>query len=933
VESAFPHFELFTLNFALLRPDLLYSVAPMSLSSGTKLGPYEIVAPLGAGGMGEVYRARDTRLDRDVAIKVLPAHLSANAELKQRFEREARAISSLNHPHICTLHDVGHQDGTDFLVMEHLEGETLSKRLERGPLPLEELLARAMEIADALDKAHRKGLVHRDLKPGNIMLTPHSGAKILDFGLAKATRGPTGSSSLTAAPTMSSPAAGSSPPRGSDPLTAEGRVVGTFQYMSPEQLEGKEADARSDLFALGAVLYEMATAKRAFAGKTQYSVASAILEKDPEPIRASQPQAPPALERIISRCLAKDPEDRWQTARDVVVELKWIAAGGAEAAPAAATAARPARQRLWMAAAGVLLAAALAFGWAYYRSATQEVRAVRAFIPPPEKMEFHLAAFHPGPVAVSPDGQRLAFAARGADGKVLLWVRALDALTAQPLAGTEGAGFPFWSPDGRSLGFFDNQKLKKIEIAGGPAVTLCDAPNAKGGAWSPEGVIVFPPMSTSPLHIVSAAGGESKPLTELNKERAETSHRLPQFLPDGKRFLYYARTSAAGADQHSGIRVGSIDGGVDVLVLRTGTNAWYASGHLLFLRESTLMAQRFDAKRLQLQGEAFPIAEDVYFMGPASLGVFSVSQNGVLAYQTGRGMQGAVLTWIDRAGKETGQLGEPTLYLGGGTRISPDGKRVAAVIADQRLGAADIWIHEVARDIRTRFTFDPAPDSAPVWSPDGEWLVFASNRKGTLDLYRKRLGGTSEEELLYASEHIDIPTDWSRDGRYLLFSKGGSRGGQNFVDVWALPMTGDGKPFPVLESRFAEHDAVFSPDGRWIAYVSNESGRDEIYVTSFPKPGRKWQVSTAGGGFVRWRNDGKEIIYGAPNAEGMAVEVRTTADSVEIGTPRKLLQFPPNVGGDVTGDGQRLLAITVEETEKIPPLTLVVNWTAGLKQK
>ncbi len=544
----------------------------MTLSAGAKLGPYEVLAAIGAGGMGEVYRARDTRLDRMVAIKVLPAHLAGNPDLRQRLEREARAISSLSHPHICVLHDIGHQDGTDFLVMEYLEGETLAKRLEKGPLPPAQLLTYGMQMADALDKAHRHGLIHRDFKPGNIMLTA-TGAKILDFGLAKARPSSAGVLSLSALPTQDSP------------LTAAGAVVGTYQYMSPEQLEGKEADGRSDIFALGAVLYEMATGKKAFPGKSQYSVASAILEKDPEPIRMVQPKIPAALERVVSRCLAKDPEDRWQTARDLAIELKWLAQSGLQGSPtagdgAAAPVPRKVRQPIWMAATAALALATLGLlaVVVFLQRSTPDVQLLRAFILPPEGTSFSTSGITGGPAMLSPDGKQLAYVAIAAEGKRMLWVRPLGSLAKQALTGTEGALFPFWSADSRSLGFFAQGKLKRIDLAGGPPMTLCDAANSRGGAWSRDGVILFTPNTTSGLFRVPASGGSPVVLTKLDPSRGEGSHRWPQFLPDGKHFLYLNRRPAAssGVAETEGIYVSSLDGKENKLVVRAVSNMAYA---------------------------------------------------------------------------------------------------------------------------------------------------------------------------------------------------------------------------------------------------------------------------------------------------------------------------------------------------------------------
>jgi Tol biopolymer transport system component len=895
----------------------------MPLAPGTRLGPYEILAPLGAGGMGEVYKARDTRLDRTVAVKILPAHLSADPLLRQRFEREARAVSSLNHPHICTLYDVGQQDGTDFLVMEYLEGGTLAHRLEKGPLPLDQVLKFGTQIADALDKAHRQGVVHRDLKPGNVMLTA-AGAKLLDFGLAKSTAPVAPGSSLTMAPTQASP------------VTQHGTIVGTFQYMSPEQVEGRDVDARSDIFAFGAVLYEMLTGRRAFLGKSSLSVASAILEKDPEPIATLAPMTPPALDRTIRKCLAKDPEDRWQTARDLLLELKWIAEAGSQAGvPAVVSTRRRITERVWMAAAATLLLAAAALGVLYYRAATAEVRVVRAFIPAPEKTTFDFVG-NPsaGPVAVSPNGRMVVFGADAEGSKRLLWVRAIDSLTAQPLSGTENGAFPFWSPDGRSIGFFAGGKLKKIEVAGGPATTVCEAAAGRGGTWGPDGVIVFAPDTAMPLHRVSASGGASSPVTKFDQARGENTHRWPHFLPDGRHFLFVARVGggrAGGSTEGTGIMVGSLDGAPSKELVLAPSNPAYASGHLLFVRENTLMAQPFDPSKLELTGDAFPIAEQIQSDGAFARSVFSVSENGVLVYQTGMAATGTRLLWFDRTGKQLGQLGDQAIYFD--VSISPDRRRVAVNILDTRVGPPDLWIYEVARGLRTRFTFGPGAETNPIWAPDSIRVAFRATPKGVPDLYQKSLAGTSQEEPLLESNTPKFPYSWSSDGRFIAYQ---ARGVLNTaLDIWVLPLTGDRKPFPFLQTQFLERTPHFSPDSRWIAYVSDESSRDEVYVAPFPGPGRKWQISTNGGDRPRWRRDGREIYYLTPDNKIMAVEVGARGDTFEVGAGKALFETRAMRGGnvyDVTGDGQRFLVNTVVQAQTSAPLTLVVNWPASVKK-
>ncbi len=644
----------------------------MPLSAGDRLGPYEILAAIGAGGMGEVYRARDTRLDRTVAVKVLPSHLSHDPTLRQRFEREARAASSLNHPHICTLHDIGREGETDYLVMELLEGETLAARLEAGPLPVDETLRYAIQIADALDKAHRQGLVHRDLKPGNIMLTK-TGAKLLDFGLAKSTMAPAaGPSGITATPTMTSP------------LTAEGSLVGTFQYMAPEQLEGCEADARSDIFAFGAVLYEMLTGKRTFSGRTQASLIASILKEEPRPLAELAPMTPPALERLVRGCLAKDPDERRQTAHDLLLELRWVVEGGSQAGvPAPVARHRRSRERIaWAIAVAALVACAAAVGFIWTRPAPVPARIVRAYVPMPPDAQMNLSSAQPGPVSISPDGTMLVFAARNAKGEVMLYVRRVDELEARPLPGTERGAYPFWSPDSTMIGFLSgDRKLKKMSASGGPPQTICDASNMKGASWAADGTILFAPAHNTGIFKVADIGGEPEQVTKLDESGKETSHRFPWFLPDGKHFLFLVRMSSSNDSE---IRLGSLESLETRKLTNAQSNAEYAEGYMLFMKDGSLMAQTFDTDRLELEGGAFPVAESVRYEPRASLGVFSVSTNGVLSYLEGTVNPGRELVWVDREGKRLGTVGDKAVYAD--VEISPDGKYVAATVDDQRIG-------------------------------------------------------------------------------------------------------------------------------------------------------------------------------------------------------------------------------------------------------
>ncbi|HET6371755.1 MAG TPA: protein kinase [Candidatus Polarisedimenticolia bacterium] len=889
----------------------------MPLAAGTHLGPYEILAPLGAGGMGEVYKARDTRLDRTVAVKVLPSHLSSNPQLRQRFEREARAVSSLNHPNICTLYDVGRQEDVDFLVMEHIDGETLTARLERGPLSVEEILKRGIEIADALDKAHRQGVVHRDLKPGNIMMTKQ-GAKILDFGLARVASNAGGDMLLTASPTMT------------NPLTAEGMIVGTFQYMSPEQLEGKEADARSDIFSMGAVLYEMAAGRKAFEGKTHAGLIGSIMKEEPRPVSTVSPLIPPALDRLIRACLAKDPEDRWQTAHDVVLQLSFIAEAGSQAGVPAPVASRR-RSREMVAWAAAVVGLALAAGLAAFvmTRPAPETRVLRASILAPEGTQLNLLGIQPGPVSVSPDGKRIAFVARDSGGKISLWVRALEAAGSTPLRGTEGASYPFWSPDGKTLGFFADAALKRIDAAGGPVMRICDAPSGKGGTWNADGAILFSPAFNATIHKVQAAGGTAEAITQLDAARGENSHRFPQFLPDGRHFLYLARAANTGSNGGSAIRLGELGSGTTgSIVMHNQTHAAYASGHLLYVQDGTLMARPFDPGRLVLAGDATPVVEGVQTIMSASRGIFSASENGVLVYQPGGAEKGYELAWVDRDGKKIGILGDSEDYQEP-ISISPRGDQVALAMSDPASGTADIWTIEVARGVRTRFTFTPGAEINPVWSPDGRTIAFSADPRGRFSgIYTKSTVSPTDPEVLLEGESSMFVTSWSPDGKYIAYLNSDPNGSGG-VDIWILPLTGERKPFPFLNSRFFENDAKFSPDGRWMAYSSDESGQRQVYVVPFPGPGGKWQVSTEGGIEPMWRHDGKEIIFANEGGDLLAAEVNGSGQTFVIGAAKKLFRQPTVLDRDVSPDGQRFLFLLGDE-DSGKSLDLVVNWPAAL---
>ena len=868
--------------------------------------------------MGEVYKARDTRLERTVAIKVLPEHLADSQDLRQRFEREAKAISQLSHPHICGLFDVGEQEGTAYLVMEFLEGETVADRLGRGRIPTEQLLRFAIEIAGALDKAHRQGIIHRDLKPGNIMLTK-SGVKLLDFGLAKLKMvgGGALSTSLSTLGTEVSPGA---------PLTERGAILGTFQYMAPEQLEGKEADARSDIFAFGAVLYEMATGQKAFAGKSQASLIASILEHDPPSISSVQPMVPPALDRVVKTCLAKDPDDRWQTAHDLESELKWIAQVGSQAGVAAPVATRRKnRERLAWTAFGVALLVAALFAAGYVRRAPKPAAPIRASLPLPEKMFL-------GEMALSPSGTRLALMLAKAGGQPALWIRSLDAPTGQPVTDAENAFFPFWSPDGRFVAFFTGDgKLKRVDASGGSLLLICDAERGVGGTWNRDGTIVFAPAPTSPLYRVTAGGGQPVAVTTLDASRHETAHRYPSFLPDGRHFLYMAiNLSAPPNNPANAIRIGSLDGKDDRPLVPVASNAAFASGHLLYAREGTLLAQRLNG-RFEPEGEPVPIAQRASQSNWASFTNFTVSDGGQLLYPPLFATPSQLL-WLDRGGKPSGSVGEPSVFLS--PRLSPDGRRIATEVFDPARNASEIWLYKTDGSGAAKFVFGPGSHSNAAWSPDGKRIAFSSDRKAKgvrPDIWVKPVDGGVEETLLENADN-NYAEDWSRDGRFLSFQTIPAQGKRTF-QVWVLDL-GSGRKLTAVATggNNGSGDSRFSPDGHWLAFDSDESGRSEVYVQAFPGPGGKWQVSAAGGVIPRWRGDGKELFYLSLDNKIMAVPIET-APAFHAGAPAPLFAVHPGGGTvyDVSTDGKRFLVNSLPADQGSPPLSLLVNWTSLLK--
>lgn len=898
---------------------------------GQDISHYRILEKLGQGGMGVVYKAQDTKLDRLVALKFLPDAVSTGTAELERFLQEARAAAGLNHPNICTIHGIEVTDGKTYIVMEYVEGHMLQER--KHGLPLKQALEIGIQVADGLAAAHEKGIVHRDIKPENIMIRKDGRVQIMDFGLAKL--------------------------RGASRLTKEGSTVGTAGYMSPEQVQGQETDHRSDIFSLGVLLYEMLTGQPPFKGVHETAIAYEIVNVDSPPMSSLKTEIPPELDAIVLECLEKDPNERAQSAKQIAIDLRRYKRESSRERLSHVTAARPAlrasrigtpeesepaekdlsvqmQRARWIA--SILCFVGMAsFATLYLFEPAAHRTVVRSSLLPPERASYS-SLYGGGHFAISADGSKLAFVAIDSTGRSRLWVRAMNSFTSLPLPATEGAVFPFWSPDNRFIGFFSGSKLRKIEAAGGPPIAICDASDGRGGTWNKDGVIVFAPNWIGGLYQVPSAGGSPTLITALDTTHREQTHRWPSFLPDGKHILYYARSSAGGTEADAdAIKITSIDGTSNKRLFSASSNVEYASGHILFVRQSVVMAMPFDASSLTASGEAIPIAEQVGYEVNFNRGHFAVSNNGIFVYQTGSSTSGIQMTWVDRTGKAVKKVGQPALF--GGGQLSPDGKRLAVSVFEAQSRNRDIWIYDLARDVRTRFTFDPGVEEYPVWSPDGIRLMYASDKKGHLDIYQKAVGGEGSEELLIASTHDKYPTDCSTDGRFLLYYTAGDPVAKS--DLWSLPLQGDRTPIPLYHAEFEEQDATFSPNGKWIAFTSTESGRYDVYVRPFPEPGGKWQISTSGvslGTLIvasRWNRNGTELYYLAEDQRLMAAQVKGDGSSFEVETVRALFDGRADRTmfiQAVSADGQRFLMASAAG-QSYTPLTLVLNWDEELKKE
>ena len=909
----------------------------MSLAVGARLGPYEIVAPLGSGGMGEVYRAHDSKLNRDVAIKGLLPAVANDPDRLARFSREAQVLASLNHPNIAHIYGLDRQDGLDggertsFLVMELVEGEELAQRIARGPIPIDEALPIARQIAEALEAAHEQGIIHRDLKPANIKVRPDGTVKVLDFGLAKAME-PVGSApKMSQSPTITTPAM----------MTGVGVILGTAAYMSPEQARGKTVDRRTDIWSFGCVLYQMLTGWNTFAGDTVSDTIVAILERDPA-WNALPDATPPAVRRLLQRCLEKDPRRRLHDVADVRIEIEDALATptyGRSAGPAlargvigpASSRAAP-RTLFWAAASFAMAVAVIALAALALRRPVADLRPLRLSIVPPAGTTFTPQDISATPnFAMSPDGSRLAFVASAPGARPQLWVQQLETAAAQPLPGTADATGPFWAPDSRSLAFYARGKLKKVSLGGAIPQDLADAAvDVASGAWNADGIIVFGRATGDGLFRISAEGGPAVPVTTLDTTRGEGAHRWPQFLPGGRRFIFYVRSTIP---TNSGVYVGSLDSGEKTQVMSSTVNAVYAgSGHLLFEQAGTLMVQPFDAKAGLLTGQASAFGDHV-FAGPGpNYLALSIAADGTMAYWNG--LAGTTeLQWFERNGRPLGKLGSAKVYQS--PALSPDAKNllITEQISPSRVELSNV---DLSSGVSSRLTFPVGPFSFArfgIWSPDGKAIVYSSVHADGFHMYQMAASGADQESVPLGPAEYAFPEDWSRDGHWLVYNRAGKTG----WDIWAFNLV-ERKSRPILEEPSNQLQARLSPDGRWLAYASNESGVWEVYVQPFPEGQGKWLVSTSGGSQPIWRGDGKELFYVAADDRLVAVPIRGT-DTFEVGVsqplfatriPAVLAPFRTNYA--VSADGQRFLVNNVTPEAAPAPITIAVNWQEKWKR-
>ncbi len=895
---------------------------------GQTVSHYTILAELGRGGMGVVYKAQDTTLDRFVALKFLPSHLAASGSDKDRFMQEAKAASAINHPNICTIHAVGEHEGQLFIVMEYVDGQTLAER--KAAVSQKRAIEYGIQIADGLAAAHEKGIVHRDIKPDNIMVRKDGIVQIMDFGLAKLA--------------------------GVSRLTKEGSTVGTAGYMSPEQVQGMDVDHRTDIFSFGVLLYEMLGGELPFRGAHETAMMYEIVNVEAVPLSAAHPEIDPSLDAIVLECLAKEPDERYQSIKEVSKELRRFKRTSSRAhasrvmqtrpltplsreVPAVGAATPPELPAVhapttrisgipWMAASGILLLGVIGLAVALFRSAESPEPIIRSSLLSPAGVAYNTTVG--GHLALSPDGTRLAFVAADSTGKQALWVRSLALTSPTALAGTERASYPFWSPDSRSLGFFADSKLKRIEVAGGPPLTICDAPSGRGGSWNEAGIILFAPNSNDPIHRVNTGGGKAEPVTMLDTVRGETSHRWPWFLPDQNHFLYTSQAGTGRVGVQEAIHVASLDEPERSILLYASSNAVYANGYLLFVREQSLVAQPFSPDARELKGDAFPVSDLVQFNQARSRGIFSASSNGMLVYQAGSN-EDARMVWVDKRGMIVEAIvGRAPSYF---CRVSPDGGRIAFDDYDAESRNTDLWLHDVKRNVTTRFTFHASDDLVPVWTPDGQNVLFSSNRNGAYEVFVKSASGASEETLLLSDGKNELyPTAVTRDGRFVILSQ---RLPNAKWDLYYADLHGDKKAVPLLATEFNEWLGEFSPDGRWVAYQSDESGKYEVYVRPFPGGGGKWQISTGGGQTPIWSVDGKEIFYDSGAGKLISVKVQPGVQTLSTGIPEPLFDLTGREQltiHDQSPDGKRFVAQLDAGERSTNPVTLVTNWPRELAQ-